>query len=123
MREAEGETGVWYSHHASIQDLVKSADSGCEFCRFIITCAKLERPQHWGPGAGDSLFDSCLQMEETDIKIWVGPPLGDIDTLIWLSVKFGPFQPDDYDYDQPPFNHTMRYPDPMRLRINVPQSK
>lgn len=32
-----------YDHHNSVGDLEKSADNGCEFCRFIVDC--IERAQ------------------------------------------------------------------------------
>ncbi|KAL8358582.1 hypothetical protein RB598_003036 [Gaeumannomyces tritici] len=114
----------WQDHHASIQDLVKSADSGCELCRHIVNCAKLEPPDPINHEGKNSLFDYCYIMEDTKVKISVGMSesatrVEDIKTVDSLLVKFGPFRPDDYGADLEHFK--LRCPVSMGLQIVIPQ--
>ncbi|KLU86475.1 hypothetical protein MAPG_05487 [Magnaporthiopsis poae ATCC 64411] len=97
---------AYYRHHASLEDLLRSADSGCEFCQFLVACSKLT-PVHLRDYRYMSEFD-CFQKRKyvCDVRIALGTTyaqaegLWDLKALDLISVQFGPlYQEIDMEFE------------------------
>ncbi|TGO58124.1 hypothetical protein BCON_0058g00060 [Botryotinia convoluta] len=64
---------AFYPHHKCFQDLVKSAETGCDFCEVILTCLKKRIPGEDEDSRGDNTdeiyWTDFSRRRETDIKI------------------------------------------------------
>ncbi|KAF7916380.1 uncharacterized protein EAE98_010680 [Botrytis deweyae] len=64
---------AFYPHHKCFQDLVKSAEMGCDLCEVMLTCLKKRIPGVDGESQGDNsdeiYWTDFSRRRETDIKI------------------------------------------------------
>ncbi|TGO74258.1 hypothetical protein BELL_0296g00090 [Botrytis elliptica] len=64
---------AFYPHHKCFQDLLKSAEMGCDLCEVILTCLKKRIPGVDGESQGDNsdeiYWTDFSRRRETDIKI------------------------------------------------------
>ncbi|KAF7867040.1 uncharacterized protein EAF02_009826 [Botrytis sinoallii] len=64
---------AFYPHHKCFQDLVKSAEMGCDLCEVILTCLKKRIPgedkESQGDNSDEIYWTDFSRRRETDIKI------------------------------------------------------
>ncbi|TGO20806.1 hypothetical protein BPAE_0264g00080 [Botrytis paeoniae] len=69
----EGKPMAFYPHHKCFQDLLKSADMGCDLCEVILTCLKKRIPgedeESQGDNSDEVYWTDFSRRRETDIKI------------------------------------------------------
>ncbi|KLU86474.1 hypothetical protein MAPG_05486 [Magnaporthiopsis poae ATCC 64411] len=94
---------AFYQHHASIDDLLQSADSGCEICQTIVACTELQ-PESFQSGSHLAWVEASHKSgKSTDVKICLSSSDRSDDRpkscYDLLSVQFGRQQGPDYSHD------------------------
>lgn len=118
---------AFYQHHATIEDLVDSADGGCEFCQFIVACAEAT-PCTRNLDEDLSFLEFCqeCEMRSTDVKIAIhahhtdkDQTIGEVKLLDTVQIWLGPNPP--YDYQEMEEYCHLEWP--LNLNIRVPRGK
>ncbi|KAL8364227.1 hypothetical protein RB601_009794 [Gaeumannomyces tritici] len=115
---------AFYQHHASIEDLVESADGGCEICQTIVACAKFE--PDWKHGTHFAWVEASSKSgDSTDVKICLSTSFRSDDddaaiTFDLLHVQFGRQKPPDYYHDAMADDPSEFRADPVPMEITVP---
>ncbi|KAI6260542.1 hypothetical protein MCOR29_008042 [Pyricularia oryzae] len=118
---------AFYQHHATIEDLVDSADGGCEFCQFIVACAEAT-PCTRNLDEDLSFLEFCqeCEMRSTDVKIAIhahhtdkDQTIGEVKLLDTVQIWLGPNPP--YDYQEMEEYCHLEWP--LNLNIRVPRER
>ncbi|KAI7924621.1 hypothetical protein M0657_004485 [Pyricularia oryzae] len=118
---------AFYQHHATIEDLIESADNGCDFCQFIVACAEA-MPSTRNLDETHSFLAFCqeCEMRSTDVKIAIhghhtneDQTIEEVKLLDTLQIWFGPNPP--YGYQEMEEYCHLEWP--LDLTITVPRER
>lgn len=118
---------AFYQHHATIEDLIESADNGCDFCQFIVACAEA-MPSTRNLDETHSFLAFCqeCEMRSTDVKIAIhghhtneDQTIEEVKLLDTLQIWFGPNPP--YGYQEMEEYCHLEWP--LDLTITVPRGE
>ncbi|KAI6351085.1 hypothetical protein MCOR25_010157 [Pyricularia grisea] len=118
---------AFYQHHATIEDLVESADNGCDFCRFIVACAEaMPSTRNFDETHSFLAFCQECEMRSTDVKIAIhahhtneDQTIEEVKLLDTLQIWFGPNPP--YGYQEMEDYCHLEWP--LDLTISVPRER